>query len=972
MPVANSPEQKVKAAHEASETLDRVRALDTRLPDVGDLFTASSSGSYSIPGANAVAPFLVKQNITLPPLGLEHLRNWKSDNSAGIFPEIERAFFTVENRLYLWNYMERKDIDTYEESHPIIGVGLVKPKRDIFNPDITHVLVIATTLHINVVAISFKRSPSGATQLTFYRTDMFTSTSGEIISTIIGTKQGRIFMLSKQGRVWELDYRREEGWFTSKCSKRACPGIASYTTFLEFSSEPCIAIAADDEGRVLYQLFESSAIQVTYLGEDGLSFKNVVKNNKIHTAARLMCPSSTDINDFKISWIQPTTPAEAKSYQLVAVTSTGCRLYFTYYSQGSKSKGAPNTLELVHVRTPPPTLPESTYLSSSLYKQGVFIAVGKKEEKQFIAVASPDIGKMSTMGAHGGFSEFTNCLDINGDVISMAEMSATEMGLNELAAQPTGSPRHFLLFTTVGIWIVMKQRPVDILHHLLMSNSINGIVQPRDFQNFFELFGDVNSSALCFQLVCSTSNISMNTDALQPLSTSTDAVKGATQLLETLGQSRSSLSQSVTYSSRHDGLALFISRLIQPVWTKRLLSEKIDAGRVSYNSLLSRELLISTQQILRKLQGFMNLNVTLYPQAESRAPEEHSLRELHDLVVLLSDAISFFLYLLDNNTSKVLTSLKPTTRERFLSSTFKDLITTNDGRSISSDLAFGIIDETLARYGNLDIVIDILEKHCGSFCDASDALLYKAYKHIEAAKGEVSAPRARSALEESLQLLKRIAVHIPYEKVREIAKSYLALGEPVLAVELVIFCVKSREPPHASSTGSEFPAKQEDMMFMHLRHPFYGCLCELLKETMESTSISGSQKSQAFQVVFGVDNVDLHRYLYEQFIHANLGPELIKLMPPRLEEFLQSEPHTIDRIELLADFYRYTEQYEQAAYTFGWLVENSSNVSRERQIDWLTRASVCAKSVSSAAKQFEMLTLQKQLDTMLTELRGYS
>lgn len=39
----------------------------------------------------------------------------------------------------------------------------------------------------------------------------------------------------------------------------------------------------------------------------------------------------------------------------------------------------------------------------------------------------------------------------------------------------------------------------------------------------------------------------------------------------------------------------------------------------------------------------------------------------------------------------------------------------------------------------------------------------------------------------------------------------------------------------------------------------------------------GAQKSQAFQVVFGVDNVDLHRYLYEQFIHANLGPELIKV-----------------------------------------------------------------------------------------------
>lgn len=39
----------------------------------------------------------------------------------------------------------------------------------------------------------------------------------------------------------------------------------------------------------------------------------------------------------------------------------------------------------------------------------------------------------------------------------------------------------------------------------------------------------------------------------------------------------------------------------------------------------------------------------------------------------------------------------------------------------------------------------------------------------------------------------------------------------------------------------------------------------------------GAQKSQAFQVVFGVDNVDLHHYLYNQFINANLGPELIKV-----------------------------------------------------------------------------------------------
>lgn len=108
----------------------RVRLSLSFLPTLlfpDTLLSASSSGLYSIPEASAMAPLAVKQNITLPPLGLEHLRNCKylvslinpvsyrtcisitgkSDNSAGIFPEIERAFFTVENRLYLWNYMER-------------------------------------------------------------------------------------------------------------------------------------------------------------------------------------------------------------------------------------------------------------------------------------------------------------------------------------------------------------------------------------------------------------------------------------------------------------------------------------------------------------------------------------------------------------------------------------------------------------------------------------------------------------------------------------------------------------------------------------------------------------------------------------------------------------------------------------------------------------------------------------------------
>lgn len=133
----------------------------------------------------------------------------KPTDAAGILPDINRAYFVVENRLYLWDYVEKKDIDTYEDTAPIVGIGLVPPKADVFNPSITHVLVVATTMQINVIAIAFKREHPAAdrTNLTFYRTEIFTSASGEMMNTIIGTKNGRIFMLSNTGNVWELSYR---------------------------------------------------------------------------------------------------------------------------------------------------------------------------------------------------------------------------------------------------------------------------------------------------------------------------------------------------------------------------------------------------------------------------------------------------------------------------------------------------------------------------------------------------------------------------------------------------------------------------------------------------------------------------------------------------------------------------------------------------------------------------------------------
>lgn len=50
---------------------------------------------------------------------------------------------------------------------------------------------------------------------------------------------------------------------------------------------------------------------------------------------------------------------------------------------------------------------------------------------------------------------------------------------------------------------------------------------------------------------------------------------------------------------------------------------------------------------------FLERNVAVYPQTQPRTPEEHSLRQLYHIAVLITEAISFILYLLDSDVSKV-------------------------------------------------------------------------------------------------------------------------------------------------------------------------------------------------------------------------------------------------------------------------------------------------------------------------------
>lgn len=90
----------------------------------------------------------------------------------------------------------------HETENDIVGVGFVKPKPGIFVDRVKQLMIIATTSEISVIGVV--NGPQG---LNYVNSFISTVTNGVHMLQIVGTNQGRIFMLGNDDNVWELDYR---------------------------------------------------------------------------------------------------------------------------------------------------------------------------------------------------------------------------------------------------------------------------------------------------------------------------------------------------------------------------------------------------------------------------------------------------------------------------------------------------------------------------------------------------------------------------------------------------------------------------------------------------------------------------------------------------------------------------------------------------------------------------------------------
>ncbi|KAJ3416105.1 hypothetical protein HDV05_003074 [Chytridiales sp. JEL 0842] len=891
----------------------------------------------------------------------------------GLFPELSRAWITIDHRLFLWNYDSKDDFQVFEDQDQVIvSVGLVKPLPGVFLEQINYLLVIATPVEIMLVAMAYTKD-NGTPKLNLYRTEIMISSDNVSMTSIIGTENGRIFMCGNNGRLYELQYQAEDGWFTRKCRKIDLTATTySYfvPTFLNFQEEdPIQKVALDESRKLLYTLSEKSSIEVIYLGPEGKDFKRIAKMSDVFQAAqRSMEGANTysnsylDPRTFQIVSIHPIPVPESNFVQLMAVSSSGYRLYFTcyrnaFFANDGKSPSArePTCLDLSLVKQPPPSR-ERFRIHESCYSGNMLVASN---------AVNDEIDAMTCI------SRERFCKD---ELFGYDKIEGKTWAIREVAGKSSeDSPRRFIVLTNAELY-----------------NGSNIIPWARRI--FFELGGKP-------MLKEDTRVQATAGGSLTPVYC--DFIYNRVELIGIDGPlGRPLTSHEYILSGRHDGLSLFLARVLKPVWKERILmrpAKKVKGGPlVEWQFTFSS--LTAIQSVLKNLDELLNENPFLTsapspseyefssiggPQTtgerEAWQEEKQSMRNLHTLLKQSIEGIAFLLLLMDFQLMRIVETLPERLVKYMMEESFESLVTSTIGRDIGKELFANIVKMKINE--GVGTICDVTQQKCPSFCAMDDVVLFKGMEIVSKVPGE-SPQTADQLLAESYDLFTTILHYITIEKVHEVCESYRRVNDHLHAIML---CLAYAQSEDSSNLGLSYyldgsPAGDYREQFFNRRRHCY----ELIRDILSSLDTQGPEsrvgepntvdmlayRDHLITQALGVDDELFHYFVFDWYLESLWTDKLLELNSKYLEGYLGGEPVTLEKIDLLWRYYICKEQFVNAARVL-YAIATSKNYTFtfSKRLEMLQLAVTNAKSSSLSVIDTDFLRdLEDKKDVALVQM----
>ncbi|KAG5438918.1 hypothetical protein PCANB_002248 [Pneumocystis canis] len=530
------------ALQRASKEINMCLTRDENYPEIGDILTRLGySSDYNLPLHFFWKPFSRISVMNIPDAIFEQYNRTECYTQMGLFPEIQRAWITVDNRLYLWNYLSGEEFQSYEDlDQTIICLKLVKPRAGVFIDSIEYLLVISTLNDIFLLGVenSASKSLENTKELIFYSTKMSVSVSGIDVLCIEGTADGRIFFSGKQDdSIYEILYQADDSWFSKRCSKVNHTG----TLIDRFMPRETIQqLVIDDSRNLLYALTSKSSIRAYYLQNYqslthviSYSYRSLVAHAQmVNAGSSLLDPRTTTI----IS-LAPVPLSESNQIYLIAITSTGCRLYLRASKASWTVNGPPSTMTCTHVRFPPAdsdnkqedykvqtsnisykVLNNNTLLNSlssfiltsirigHVFSPGYFLAFksSASEDDQLFASAA-DTGRIlygTLNNQRLSLVETAGWIPLEGYVQAVSLLTQPIYCPNELKTQYNSVSPQIAVLTNTGVHIIQKRNNFQILYSAIKygSSTLNGV--EGEVESFFEMVGQAEGCATCLGLIC--------------------------------------------------------------------------------------------------------------------------------------------------------------------------------------------------------------------------------------------------------------------------------------------------------------------------------------------------------------------------------------------------------------------------------------------------------------------------------------
>lgn len=1012
------------------------------------VFIEGASSEYDVTETDSsLSPFHKTQMYPIPNQVFDHYNVGELQTLMGLFAEINHAWVVIDNSLFLWDYThpDPELIGFEDQPHTIQAVALVPPKPGIFVGSITHILVVATSAEIILLGVSATDTPAGTKAVSLYQTKMMQPLRGSDVRVIAGSANGRIFFGgSNDTDINELYYQSEEKWFSNRCGKinHSNPGWSSVVAlqsgfWSQKTPEHLVDIVVDDSRNLVYTLSSRSTIR-TYHMEAPDRLNKVIEKEKMHCLRDIahMISQSRLLNDrASIIAISPISKNEASKLHLMALTNTGCRLFFSAtnassYLYGSQSNLAPQSMQVQFIKFPPSQNPrrsgygagetltdfDSPMLTVSRhgarFAPGYFLDFVQNDSDpnaDTVFASAPETGRIKNIAPGTPFKYFeqANWIDIGsraeavGLITKPFSAAGQPQGFgNELAVQFDQPPSEFAVLTNTGVHVIRRRRLVDIF-----ASAIRGAVGDEGYEavcrKFLSLYGRVETVSTALAVACGHGG-DVRPGAARAIDQATEDrarsvfvdFGGQPTITETDGTALST--DSVKLSSRHDALALYLSRLIRVLWKATVVTPGVaPSGGIAINSTIPLAKLNAVQENLERLRRFLEGNRGLIQglsgpsdlqrvssrQEEVALQAEHqALHALQKLMESISEGISFVLMLFDERVADIFTRLDDTTRQQLRDLTYEKLFSQPDGKDLAKLLVKAIVNRNIESGSNVETVADALRRRCGSFCSPDDVVIFKAQEQLKRASEQPpNTTQSRSLLQESLRLFEKVAGSLTFANLQSAVEQYIALKYYAGAIQLCLVVAREKDRGNTALSwiNDDKPAADPRANAFNDRKRCYDMIHDVLHhldvasgsepETIDGKlTLIATKRLEAYDVVNGSDDEVFHFDLYEWYIQQGWTDRILAIDSPHVITFLQRLAGTnVEHADLLCRFYTNRSRFFDAAEVQAELANSEFPIDIKDRIRLLSLAKANANVVTVGVSRKNQQMLNHQVTDLL-------